>query len=225
MVTVYIWKPTGIADLNLEKTVHYAPSQQPKSSSQLKTFARSVGHASIHIQNDDFDLYFSLYPDNRSKELALLSSPNSPFPSIFSVDYEVDCDEIGGHADLSVRLHNLDETTMCRKLNHFNNVYSEYILFKKNCSSLVLELLKIGSMNFSPDMFKNASDFVKRVGGIAQVFAFFYELQNPSKLNMHGYFFSNFQPLKAAFNLFEICGGVTPEAAYNYARFLKEEIG
>lgn len=227
MVTVYIWFPTEAFDFNTPK-MQFNPQKTARGSS-LRTFARSVGHAAMHISNTDYDLYFSLYPDVQTKELDLLTSPAHAYPSKFSVDYEVDVEEIGGRCDQSIRIDNLDESAMCRALNHLNSKYTQYILTKKNCSSLVLDLLKIGSKDLSPSFFKTSKDTILRIGGVLEVFTFFFEISSPSDPkpgnNRPLHMFSDFKPMKATFALFELLGGSTPQAARNYAEFLKQELG
>jgi hypothetical protein len=225
MVKVYVWFPTEAYNINLTR------ESNPSGINNARKFSRTVGHAALHLENDETgdDIYFSLYPDH-PKEMEIILSPKTPFEAKFSTDYCIDEEEMGSTPDKIIYLKNLDEERIGKYVDVVNKRYSKYILFDKNCSTLVLDLLKQGSNNLSPSLFSKTGHMLSNLGKTIEPFVFFLEIMsmNNQPINQHMAtlgMLSKFKPLEALNNLAEICGTNQPIMAFNYAKFLQEETG
>ena len=151
----------------------------------------------------------------------LLGTPLAKYPSKFAYSQSIDEEEMETKADYCITLENLNEQRITKKLEKLNKKYSKYSLATKNCSNLVIEILKIGSEKTEPSISQKLYD----------VYQNFMEIGDfVNYLNKMNYVFKtgesyNFSPMKVGGAIFKLCGGQTPFTVYNYTQFLKKNIG
>jgi hypothetical protein len=217
MVKVYIWEPTNAIDISDPFSKGFEKMHNPTKPHYL--LSRSVGHCAVHLENSEFDVYFSLYPAQHIKDIDLLMKPDTKFSASFSVDIEVDIDIMESRPK-AFYFANLDENLIASKINAVNNLFQYYKLSDSNCASLALKILHWGTHDKSPSLLHNAKTLFNDFSTIFEAYSF---MQNMEKFNKNSLY--SFKPVKTAISILKVIGyDHNPYTVLNYCEFLKEEL-
>lgn len=189
-----------------------------------KSFARTVGHCAVHIENETADYYCSLYPKTEKKDLHLLLNLSKEYPSNFAYSIDVDCEEIG-QPDVSITLKTLNENKIVRLIEHFNKKYSRYSLYTNNCSNLAFDILHNGAEGKETDFFYEIKKFGKdlmNAGGLLEC-AFHYFKEKDYRTYGRDI---NFAPMLSVTSVLHLCGYQTPYSIFSLVKYAqKKELG
>lgn len=255
MVKVYIWNPSHIGSIKATPQAQYVYNEWEKKLESSREdskwlaelnrykpnsfwevditgprkfpnrglLSRSVGHASLHLLNSTHDVYFSVYPDTQGKDINLIVNFKSRYPSKFAIDIDADMEEIQGRPDHVIHLDNLDESAIAAQMSYVNTHYTKYILCGRNCSNLVMDLLNVGSKQQESSLLSGLKNIYHGAKTVASAFVFMSAIQSEQYRSFPLQF--GFEPMRSMVAFHQMCGGYTPEAVYNHAKFLKKKVG
>lgn len=211
---VYVWLTTTAFDNRKSKAKY---ESQATSSQDAGNILRSVGHVAIKVTYGGSVVYGSFCPQDHYKDLELLN-PLGSFKSKFNSQKE-DRLLMKSRPERTILLNNLDFQKMQDFMLNLSKDWNDYNLYKRNCSTLVKTILKIGSGNRQPTFFEKVKYFsgdamdVVKAGGFALA-------TTSSQRNLALIAMRDSSPLRMLDHFFKYLGGDTPDSVLRYASFL-----
>lgn len=220
---VYLWQATMHLD-NREKTNLYRELSL-KDWNQL-TIYRSVGHVGIGLYYNGEFIYKGFSPVTIQKDMALLN-PVATFEAGFK-SYEEDTAMMEARPTKSVSLYHVDFEKLYAFLKRPVGNWHTYSLYKRNCSTFVMQALKVASGGRKPSFWKRTKNAWNNLLDVTNIFAWLLPTNTPQQRQYWATQAMKTNPFLAADHLFKTFGD-TPDAVLQYTTFLQlrewEEIG